>query len=93
VRLSGNMTTLLQFLPGRRTITRVQWSPNFGDNKDGLALLGSEWERVTHFSIRGSMFRQKLSPIINGLFSSLVALAMDDLYSVRGSEFSWFAWG
>jgi len=88
VQLSGNMTTLLQFLPGRRTITRVQWSPYFDDVKDGLALLGSEWERVTHFSItRGSIFRQKLSPILNGLFSSLVALAMDDLYHVSGPAF------
>ena len=90
VQISGNLWTLLEFLPGRQTITRVQWNPYFDDIDDGkFVLLSAEWERITHFSIRGFMFRPKLSPIVNGVFSSLVALELYDLYYVRGQAYLW----
>jgi len=85
VQVSGNLRTLQQFLPGRQTITRVQWTPYLDNRGDeGMARLSAEWERITHLSLRGSTLRPKLSPSVNGVFSSLVALEMGDLHRVRG---------
>lgn len=83
VHLSGNLKTLLHFLPNRPSITHVQWIAFFDNIEEGVTSLNAEWRRITHLSFGSFNDHQRLlRPAAKGLFDSLLALEIQPLNNV-----------